>query len=132
MANELGHAKLIGAPSQVAMPRLAASGVFARGLFIDGDHEGSAPLRDCMDSQEIADADCIIILHDMLQPNIARGLTWLEGQGWKCGIHCTSQVLGVAWRGSTSPLICAPDPNVDWSRLIRDRWPHLSDFRCLE
>ena len=131
-AGMLDNVDLIGDYSHEALARLAASGFHARGIFIDGDHEGDAPLHDAMDAQAVAADDCIIIFHDLLQPNIGRALTWLGRHGWNCGIHYTAQFVGVAWRGGLRPLHCQPDPKVEWTTLIRKRYPHLVEFPSLE
>jgi hypothetical protein len=131
-AGMLGNVEFIGDYSQQALRRLAGSTTKARAIFIDGDHEGDAPLRDAADAQPLADRDCLILLHDMVLPDVGRALSWLEDNGWNCGIHYTSQFLGVAWRGATKPLRCEPDPRVNWTALVRSRYPHLQRFRPIE
>lgn len=130
-ANASDKVEFVGEYSHIAMPALAAAGRRASAIFIDGDHEGDAPLRDCVEALNVADDDCVIILHDLVQPNIPPALHWLRQNGWSCGIHYTSQFLGVAWRGRAQPLRFAPDPEVDWQRLIAHHWKHLAAFEPL-
>ena len=117
--------EFIGDYSHPALTRLAASGLKASCIFIVGDHEGDAPLKDAMDGLAIAAEDCVIIFHDLVARNIATALTWLGGHGWEIGIHYTAQFIGVAWRGKSRPIYCQPDPQVDWKTVIRTRYPHL-------
>jgi len=127
----LSKVSLVGDYSQQALKMLAGSGVRAHGIFIDGDHQGDAPLQDAIAAQAIAADDCLITFHDMVLPNIGRALSWLGEHGWLCGVHYTAQVIGVAWRGAIHPIHCQPDPEVDWSTLLRKRYPHLAAFRSL-
>lgn len=124
--------EFIGDYSHPALARLAASGLRASGIFIDGDHVADAPLQDAIDAQSIAADDCLIIFHDLVLPNIATALTWLGNNGWQCGIHYTAQFIGVAWRGNSRPIYCQPDSQVDWNTVIRARYPHLARFRPIE
>lgn len=114
-----------------AVQPLVAKGERWSMFFIDGDHEGDAPLRDARQCHKIAEADSLILLHDACQANTCEALAWLEGQGWQCGIHYTAQLIGMAWRGAMRPLTHIPDPKVHWKKIIAEHWPWVAPFRNL-
>jgi hypothetical protein len=118
---------LIPGYSPQAVQRLAQQGRRWSAFFVDGDHEGDAPLRDVMTCVGAAAEDCIILLHDMIYPDIARSLAWLCSQGWECGIHFTTQFVGVAWRGKVEIVEHVPDPRVDWKAILLEK-PYLTQF----
>ena len=122
-----GAVKLIGGFSPQSVDELAAQGCSWSSCFIDGVHEGEAPLRDAQACARAARKDCLILFHDLSSPDVARALSWLQAEGWNCGVHYTCWFIGVAWRGSMEPLRHTPDPNVDWDYLIRC-CPYLAEF----
>jgi len=128
-AGLLDKVELIPGFSPQTTRNLANQGRKFTAFFVDGDHEGDAPLRDVMACIEAATDDCVILLHDLILPNIAEALAWLCEQGWECGVHYTAQFIGVAWRGGVEVVKHVPDPRVDWSGLVHRRLPHLADFR---
>ncbi len=83
-------------------------------IVIDGDHEGSAPLRDTVACLPFADADCAFVFHDLASPDVAAALRFLEGQDFKILVYQTAQVMGIAWRGKVTPPPHLPDPDVAW------------------
>ncbi len=92
-------------------------------FFIDGDHDGPAPLLDAQVCARYAEDEAMILFHDLAAPAVARGLEWLRSQGWQTMVYQTMQIMGVAWRGSIRPIAHRPDPNVRWE------WPeHLRSF----
>lgn len=84
-------------------------------FFIDGDHEGDAPLRDTMACEQYAAADAAMLFHDLSSPAVAAGLFYLHQRGWKVKLYHTAQIMGVAWRGNVEPVHHIPDPNVNWT-----------------
>src|ERR1017187_3900290 len=120
--------KLIGGYSPGAVEELTAQGCKWSAGFIDGNHEGVAPLHDTQAFVCSARGDCLILFHDVILPNIAEALTWLGREGWNVGVHHTCFFIGVAWRGSARPLRHIPDPKVDWDGIIQRNLPHLSAF----
>ena len=83
-------------------------------IFIDGDHDGLAPLHDAEVCAPFADRDAMVLFHDLASPDVAQGLDYLRGQGWRTMIYHTMQIMGVAWRGSVQPVQHQPDPSVQW------------------
>jgi hypothetical protein len=66
----------------------------------------------------------MVLLHDLVSPEVAEGLDYLRDQGWNTLIYQTVQIMGVAWRGAAKPPAHTPDPGVAWS--IPD---HLASYR---
>jgi glycosyltransferase involved in cell wall biosynthesis/predicted O-methyltransferase YrrM/tetratricopeptide (TPR) repeat protein len=83
-------------------------------VFIDGNHEGEAPLHDARVAVRFAEADAMVLLHDVVAPDVARALAYLRDHGWQTGVYHTTQLLGVAWRGNVRPVPHQPDPAVAW------------------
>ncbi len=96
-------------------------------FFIDGSHDGEAPLRDAQVCARYAADDAMAVLHDLAAPDVARGLAWFRSQGWRVLLYQTMQIMGVAWRGAVQPIRHRPDPTVSW-RLPE----HLRDFALSE
>jgi glycosyltransferase involved in cell wall biosynthesis len=83
-------------------------------FFIDGSHDGEAPLHDAQVCARFAEDDAMAVFHDLAAPDVARGLEWFLSQGWQVMIYQTMQVMGVAWRGAVRPVAHRPDPKVTW------------------
>ena len=83
-------------------------------MFIDGNHEGAAPLADATVCERYAAPDALVILHDVASPDVAEGLGYLKEKGWHTLIYQTMQIMGIAWRGNVQPIAHVPDPVVDW------------------
>ncbi|HEY9648842.1 MAG TPA: CmcI family methyltransferase, partial [Chroococcidiopsis sp.] len=83
-------------------------------LFIDGNHEAPAPLQDAIACEPYAEADAMILFHDLSSPDVAQGLDYLRQRGWNTLIYQTMQIMGVAWRGNVQPVYHEPDPTVAW------------------
>jgi hypothetical protein len=81
-------------------------------FFIDGDHEGDAVLNDTIACVAHAAADCLILFHDLVSPDVARGLEWLRSHGWHTRVYHTSQIMAAAWRGAVKPPDHTPDPRL--------------------
>jgi hypothetical protein len=84
-------------------------------MFIDGDHDAPAPLLDCETCAAFAEADAMIVLHDLNVPAVAEGLAYLRGLGWNVLLYQTMQIMAVAWRGNVSPVRHIPDPQIEWT-----------------
>ncbi|MCE9629535.1 MAG: class I SAM-dependent methyltransferase [Planctomycetia bacterium] len=78
-------------------------------FFIDGDPEGDAVLNDTLACMEHAAQDCVFLFHDLISPDVAKGLVRLQDDGWNTMVYLTSQIMGVAWRGSVQPVRHTPD-----------------------
>ncbi|HEY1933267.1 MAG TPA: class I SAM-dependent methyltransferase [Acetobacteraceae bacterium] len=83
-------------------------------IFIDGDHEFPAPVRDAVIGERYAAVDALIMFHDLNAPAVAEGLYYLRDRGWDTRIYHTSQIMGVAWRGAVSPVDHVPDRAARW------------------
>jgi cephalosporin hydroxylase len=83
-------------------------------IFVDGDHENIAPLLDAVVSDQYAEADAMILFHDLNSPSVGLGLDYLRGRGWKTVVYQTTQVMGAAWRGRVEPVRHHPDPAIKW------------------
>jgi len=81
-------------------------------IFIDANHEGTAPVEDAMGCARHAAADAMILFHDLAAPAVADGFQWLRSQGWNTLIYETMQIMGVAWRGNVQPIAHTPDPRI--------------------
>ncbi|ABK45938.1 macrocin-O-methyltransferase domain protein [Magnetococcus marinus MC-1] len=83
-------------------------------IFIDGDHEGHAPLQDAQVCEKLAADDAVILFHDLAAPAVAEGLAFLRHSGWQTLIYQTAQIMGIAWRGCMTPINHRPDPRINW------------------
>jgi hypothetical protein len=83
-------------------------------FFIDGDHTGSSPVTDASICSQFAEPDALILFHDLVSPQVARGLEYLRYRGWNTMLYSTMQIMGVAWRGAVQPISHKPDPAVSW------------------
>jgi hypothetical protein len=83
-------------------------------VFIDGNHEGDAPLLDAQVCHRFAEPDALVAFHDLAAPAVGGGLDFLRDQGWNTLIYNTMQIMGVAWRGNVTPIEHHPDPAVGW------------------
>ena len=81
-------------------------------VFIDGNHDGIAPVNDSLAViPHCADTACVVF-HDLVAPPVAAGLEYFRKQGWNTRIYNTMQVLGIAWRGDFTPFEHIADENV--------------------
>ncbi|MBD2448399.1 class I SAM-dependent methyltransferase [Nostoc sp. FACHB-152] len=92
-------------------------------IFIDGHHEAPAPLNDAIICEQLAQADALILFHDLSSPDVGQGLDYLKAKGWHTMVYQTMQIMGVAWRGNVEPVMHQPDTTIDW-RLP----PHLQNY----
>ena len=92
-------------------------------FFIDGDHEASAPEQDARVCLQYAADDALFVFHDLVSPDVEKGLAVLAEAGFKTQIYETMQIVGIAWRGNVKPVKHTPDPAHEWSLP-----PHLLKY----
>ena len=78
-------------------------------------HDAPAPRLDTIACAAHAEADAMILYHDLASPEVAEGLTYLKNEGWQTLVYQTMQIMGVAWRGNVTPIRHTPDPRVQWT-----------------
>jgi predicted O-linked N-acetylglucosamine transferase (SPINDLY family)/glycosyltransferase involved in cell wall biosynthesis len=83
-------------------------------IFIDGEHAAPGPIQDAIVANKVAEADAIVLFHDLPSPDVAQGLDYLRQNGWNTMVYQTMQIMGVAWRGNVEPVKHIPDPKVKW------------------
>ncbi|UZQ55629.1 class I SAM-dependent methyltransferase [Trichothermofontia sichuanensis B231] len=84
-------------------------------IFIDGEHGAPGPLNDAIACEKYAEADAMVLFHDLAAPDVAQGLDYFRDRGWHTMIYQTMQIMGVAWRGNVQPVQHQPDPKVSWT-----------------
>jgi predicted O-methyltransferase YrrM len=84
-------------------------------VFVDGDHEAPAPVEDTLACLPFLTDDAMFLFHDLMSPDVAEALAELRGRGWSTLVYQTSQIMGVAWRGSIEPAKHTPDPKLEWN-----------------
>lgn len=94
--------------------------------FIDGYHEGDAPLKDAMTVERYCAETACVMFHDLTSPFVTGGIRHLARQGWRTGLYNTMQIMGVAWRGNFTPVAHRSDP-----RMPPIDQPHLAEFTVL-
>jgi predicted O-methyltransferase YrrM len=110
------HVNLVGGFSPQKVYELAAWRTRRWSLFfIDGNHDAPYPLQDGMACESCAATDALILFHDLVSPDVAQALDYLQDKGWHTRLYHTMQIMGAAWRGDVQPVEHIPDPNVDWS-----------------
>ncbi|MBC1224459.1 class I SAM-dependent methyltransferase [Nostoc sp. UCD121] len=92
-------------------------------IFIDGNHEAPAPLNDAIICEQFAEADALVLFHDLASPDVGQGLDYFRDKGWNTMVYQTMQIMGVAWRGNVEPVIHQPDPKINWPLP-----PHLQGY----
>ncbi len=114
---------LVPAYSPQCIPQIA-NGKRWSFFFIDGNHFAPYPVFDAAVCAEYAEADALVVFHDLTSPDVAHGLDYFKARGWKTRVYNTMQIMGVAWRGDTVPICHQPDPTVQWS-IPRHLHAHL-------
>ena len=87
-------------------------------------------LEDAMASERFAEADAAIVFHDLVSPDVVQGLDYLKSQGWNTLVYQTMQIMGIAWRGSVTPVDHRPDPEVNWTLPKHLEGYRISGVRC--
>ncbi|MEY8120390.1 TylF/MycF/NovP-related O-methyltransferase [Falsihalocynthiibacter sp. BN13B15] len=85
--------------------------------FIDGLHDGSAPLDDACTVEPLMASTAAVMFHDLTCPDVARGLQYYANAGWQTKIYETMQVMGIAWRGDYLPPEHIPDAGTSVSGM---------------
>lgn len=93
-------------------------------IFVDGEHDGTAPLDDTRTAAGYAADDAVIVFHDLMAPDVAAALDYLRSTGWKTLVYQTMQIMGVAWRGNLTPPHHVPDPSAAFELPT-----HLASYR---
>jgi len=83
-------------------------------FFIDGDHDGEAPVDDAKACETYAAPDAAMVFHDLASPDVTKAVLYLKGRGWHTRVYHTVQIMAVAWRGNVRPIAHQPDPGIDW------------------
>ena len=126
-AGVLDRVQLYPGSSPEAVESLAAQGAKRWSfIFIDGNHEGVAPRIDAEVVARHAAPAAMVVLHDLLSPDVAAGLDYFRSNGWQVGLYYTMQMVGIAWRGQVTPLPHLPDP-----RLPVELPSHLAGYPIL-
>jgi hypothetical protein len=105
---------LVPEESPGAVVRLGEAGARWSFAFIDGDHDGEAPMRDALSCAPYLETTAMVVFHDLVSPHVATGLRALAGKGWSVMAYQTAQMMGVAWRGAIAPVAHKPDPAQHW------------------
>jgi glycosyltransferase involved in cell wall biosynthesis len=115
-AGVLDRVNLVGTASPDGVKDLAESLNRRWSLFfVDGEHEGFAPVIDAAMCADFAEPDALVLFHDLASPAVARGLEFLGRLGWNTVIYSTMQIMAAAWRGNVQPVVHYPDPNIAWT-----------------
>src|SRR5437870_4659004 len=83
-----GLVNLVAAASPEGVDALAAGRKWSL-FFIDGDHEGSAPVRDADACAAHAEEDALILFHDLAAPAVSAALDQLHERGWQTRVYNT-------------------------------------------
>jgi predicted O-methyltransferase YrrM len=118
-----GRAVLVAGSSPEAVVALGEEGCRWSFAFIDGDHDGEAPVNDALACQLYLEPTAMILFHDLVSPHVSAALRALAAQGWNIMAYQTAQMMGVAWRGDVAPVRHKPDPTQKWT--VPD---HLAGF----
>jgi hypothetical protein len=94
--------------------------------FIDGYHEGRAPLDDAEAVIGLMAGDAAVMFHDLISPHVAAGLAHFQGKGWNVGLYNTMQIMGIAWRGAFTPCAHVADESMPAITAA-----HLAEFPVL-
>ena len=111
-----GESKTILVPdkSPAAVKRLGQAGGRWSFAFIDGDHDGDAPLDDALACAPHLEATAMVLFHDLVVPGVARAFMDLKERGFNVMAYQTAQMMGAAWRGEVVPVAHKPDPSQRW------------------
>ena len=105
---------LVPGKSPDAVVRLGDGGARWSFAFIDGDHDGDAPLSDALASAPYLETTAMVLFHDLVVPHVASALIALAERGFNVMAYQTAQMMGVAWRGEVVPVAHKPDPRQRW------------------
>ncbi|WP_368188432.1 TylF/MycF/NovP-related O-methyltransferase [Aestuariibius sp. HNIBRBA575] len=97
-------------PGIVGLVQAAAAQDKWHFAFIDGLHDGTAPVDDAAAVAPFMADTAAVMFHDLACPDVAMGLRYYVDAGWNTRIYETMQVMGLAWRGDYTPPEHVPDP----------------------
>jgi len=103
--------------------RRSGSGAPWSFVFIDGNHDGTAPANDARAVMPHLSPDAVVMFHDMTSPHVAAGLGVFREAGFHTQLYNTGQILGLAWRGGVTPPPHQADPNTGGIFI-----PHLGPY----
>jgi predicted O-methyltransferase YrrM len=116
---------LIAGPSPGWVLQLAVEGDRKWDLiFIDANHDDPFPYHDAIACEPRANADALVLFHDLASPAVGRGLDYFRNRGWRTIVYQTMQMMGAAYRGNVTPPVHYPDPSIEWGPLPE----HLRDY----
>lgn len=120
-----GHYRLWAGLSPAILPevRQAGSGAPWSFVFIDGNHDGTAPADDARAVLPHLAPDAVVMFHDLTSPHVEAGLAVFRAAGWRTLLYNTGQILGLAWRGAVTPPQHTADPNTGGIFI-----PHLAPY----
>ena len=81
-------------------------------VFIDGDHDGDAPMKDAKAVLPFMAEDACVVFHDLTSPHVAAGLEVFQKAGWVIQVIQTMQIMGVASRGNVAIPAFQRDNNI--------------------
>jgi hypothetical protein len=114
-ARVLRHVRLAAGRSPGGVHELAKSRPQGWSFFfIDGDHDGEAPLADVKACELYAAPDCAMVFHDLASPHVTNAVIYLKARSWRTRVYHTAQIMAVAWRGEVRSVVHQPDPRIDW------------------
>jgi len=105
---------LVPEKSPEAVVRLGEAGARWSFAFIDGDHDGAAPVNDALACAAYLETTAMVVFHDLVSPHVAAALRALAAKGFSVMAYQTAQMMGVAWRGAITPVKHKPDPAQHW------------------
>ena len=110
------NVSIVAEASPQAIHRVAAKGGKKWSFFfIDGNHDAPHPELDAAACLDYAAQDAMFVFHDLVSPDVEKGLAVLRQAGFNTLIYQTMQMMGVAWRGNCAPVNHKPDPTIEWS-----------------
>lgn len=120
-----GNHRLWAGFSPAILPdvRQAGSGAPWSFVFIDGNHDGTAPADDARAVLPHLAPDAVVLFHDLASPHVEAGLAVFRAAGWRTMLYNTGQILGLAWRGTVTPPLHTADPNTGGIFI-----PHLAPY----
>lgn len=78
--------------------------------FIDGLHDGDAPLNDAKAVEPLMAGTAAVMFHDLACPDVHAGFRHFADAGWNTRIYETMQIMAIAWRGDYTPPEHIADP----------------------
>jgi len=83
-------------------------------FFIDGNQAGFDPIENAAACSAHAAADGLVLVHNLVSPEVAQALDYFRSQSWNTMLYQTTHMMGVAWRGDVRPVEHFADPSILW------------------